>query len=67
MMKILSLSPYEMKEEIETKHFEHTFAVQSHSSPKQVEVCAFHHNPVSHGLYRVMSVTFLFSFEGQMG
>ena len=45
-----------MKEEIETNHFEHTFAVlgdgtalQSHASPKkQVEVCcAFHQQPPS--------------------
>ena len=40
-----SLSPHEMKEEIETTHFEHTFAVlgdeprcRATSSPKQVEV-----------------------------
>ena len=54
-----------MKEEIETKHFEHTFAVLETNRTaeplltKQVEVCAFHHN-LSHGFYRVMSVKFLF-------
>ena len=59
------LSPHEMKEEIETKHFEHTFAVLGTNRAaeplltKQVEVCAFHHN-LSHGVYRVMSVKFLF-------
>ena len=56
-----------MKEEIETKHFEHTLrfwgrtALQSHASPNQVEVCAFHHN-LSQGFYRVMSVLFIFPF-----
>ena len=40
-----------MKEEIETKHFEHTFAVlrtalQSHSSPKQVEVLCVSPQPL---------------------
>ena len=48
-----------MKKEIETKHFEHTCGSGSHSSPKQVEVCAFHHN-LSRGFYRVTSVKFLF-------
>ena len=58
------LSPHEMKEEIETTHFEH-FAVLGKNRvaepllTKQVEVCAFHHN-LSHGFYRVMSVKFLF-------
>ena len=60
------LSPHEMKEEIETTHFEHIFAVRGTNRAaellltKQVEVCAFHHN-LSHGFYRVMSVKFLFS------
>ena len=56
-----------MKEEIETTHFEHTFAVlgtnraaESHSSTKQVEVLCVSPQPVSHGFYRVMSVKFLF-------
>ena len=49
-----------MKEEIETKHFEHTFAV-SGDEPRCREplltktgrgLCAFHHNLVSHGFYR---------------
>ena len=56
-----------MKEEIETKHFEHTFAVlgdephcRSHSSPQTGRgVVRFHHN-LSLGLYRVMSVKALF-------
>ena len=55
-----------MKEEIETTHFEHTFAVLGMNraaepllTQTEVEVCAFHHN-LSHGFYRVMSVKFLF-------
>ena len=53
-----------MKEEIETKHFEHTlrFWANRAAEPlltKQIEDCAFHYN-LSHGFYRVMSVTFLF-------
>ena len=54
-----------MKEEIETKHFEHTRGSRDEPrcratpTTKQVEVCAFHHN-LSHGFYRVMSVKFLF-------
>ena len=62
----LFVSPHEMKEEIETKHFEHTFAVlgtnrAAEATPHQTGrgVCAFHHN-LSHGLYRVLSVKFLF-------
>ena len=55
-----------MKEEIEKKHFEHTCG--SGDEPRcratpQVEVCAFRHN-LSHGFYRVMSVTFLFGSTG---
>ena len=59
------MSPHEMKGEIETTHFEHTFAVLETNRAaeplltKQVEMCAFHHN-LSRGFYRVMSVKFLF-------
>ena len=55
-----------MKEEIETAHFEHTFAVLGTNRAaeplltKQVEVCVFHYN-LSHGFHRVMSDKFLFS------
>ena len=43
------LSPHEMKEEIETKHFEHILRFlgtkpRCRATPHQVEVCAFHHN-----------------------
>ena len=56
-----------MKEEIETKHFEHTFAVLGTNRDaellltKQVEVCAFHHNLSPRG-FIVMSIKFLFLF-----
>ena len=64
--KIFFLSPHEMKEEIETKHFEHTFAVlrdepRCRATPHQTGrgVCVSP-QPLSHGFYRVMSVKFLF-------
>ena len=57
-----------MKEEIETTHFEHIFAVletnraaEATPHPNRSRCCAFHHNLFSHGFYRVMSVKFLFS------
>ena len=55
-----------MKEKIETKHFEHTFAVlgtncaaECHSSPNRSRCVRF--TTSSHGFYRVMSVKYLFS------
>ena len=46
------VSPHEIKEEIETKHFERTLrfwgsnpALQSHSSPNRSRCCAFHPQP----------------------
>ena len=36
------------------------YALQSHSSPKQVEVSCVSPQPASHGFYRVMRVKFLF-------
>ena len=55
-----------MKEEIETKHFEHTLRFEGTNRAAepllttQVEMCAFHHN-LSHGFYHVY-VKFLFLF-----
>ena len=49
----------------ETKHFANRFwrrtALQSHPLTK-LRCCEFHHNPLSHGFYRVMSVTLRFYF-----
>ena len=55
------------RRKIETKHFEHTFAVLGGriraAEPlltKQVEVLCVSPQALFHGFYRVMSVTFLF-------
>ena len=63
-----------MKEEIETTHFEHTFAVLGTNRAAETlltkqtgrGVCAFHHN-LSHGLYRVMSVKVSILESGSAG
>ena len=63
------MSPHEMKEEIETKHFEHTFAVLGTNRAcreplltKTGRGCVRFTANLSHGFYRVISVKFLFLF-----
>ena len=61
---LIFLSPHEMKEEIESPlRFWGRTALQRHSLPNRSRCVRFTTTSVSHGFYRVMSVTFLFPYS----